>query len=89
MWTLPKDIQNLLEDVCSSTKKITEREIVLFGRHSDKKDIDELRRLDKILEKAIVEDKTEVCDKLTTTISKIVKQKTDGKDEISNSVRNR
>jgi hypothetical protein len=78
---LPKEIKELLEDVEMSTKKITAREIVLFDRHSSKEDIDELKRLTPILSKAVVEDNTEVVRRLTTTISKIVKQKTDGKDD--------
>lgn len=78
---LPKEIKELLQDVQLSTKKITEREIVLFDRHSNKEDIDELKRLLPILDKALIEDKTDVCERLTTTISKIVKQKTDGKDD--------
>ena len=78
---LPKEVKELLQDVQMSTKKITEREIVLFDRHSTKEDIDELRRLAPLLSKMVIEDNTEGCKRLTTTISKIVKQRTDGKDD--------
>ena len=71
---LPKEIKELLEDIKLSTRKITDREIVLFDRRCSKEEIDELVKLNKILDKNIVENNTEAVNKITTTIAKIVRK---------------
>lgn len=71
---LPLEIRQLLNDIRLSTRKITDREIVLFDRRCSKEEIDELKRLDPILSKHIVEDNTEAVEKLTNTITKIVRK---------------
>lgn len=70
---LPKEVKDLLEDVKLSTGKITQDEIKEFGRRNKKEEVDELRRLALILSKQVTEDNTSAVDRITTTISKIVK----------------
>jgi hypothetical protein len=72
---LPADIKATLNDVQLSTKKITERDIVEFDRRRGKKEVEEIRRLGALLAQAVADDDSDRCDKLTTTISKIVRGK--------------
>jgi len=69
---LPTEIKTVLDDVRLSTKKITERDIVEFDRRRGKKEIEEIKRLGSLLSKAVVDNDSPRCDKLTTTIAKIV-----------------
>lgn len=67
------DIKAVLEDVKLTTKKIDEEQIIEFSRKADKKDLEEVRRLGKLLSKAIVDNNSVACEKITDTIAKTVR----------------
>ncbi len=72
---LPQDVKATLEDVKTSTKKIDARDIVEFQRRIGKEEVEQMRKLGLLLEQAVVSNDTAKCDRLTTTIAKIVRGK--------------
>ena len=72
---LKPEVKATLEDVRISTKKISAREIVEFERAISKEQSEQLQKLGVLLSKAVSDNDTDKCERLTTTIAKIVKGK--------------
>lgn len=72
---LTSTVKATLEDVRISTKKIDARDIVEFGRRIGKDELEQLEKIGKLLEKAVIDNDTAKCDRLTTTVAKIVRGK--------------